>query len=124
MIRPGKHNLSKKISKAQTPAAPAHMSRRAVLRTGLLTAALSPLWHSRAALALARREHIVVIGAGMAGLAAARDLVARGFEVTVLEGRNRIGGRIHTDRSLGAAIDLGATWIEGTRRNPIRRLAR
>ena len=60
----------------------------------------------------------------MAGLAAARALVSEGFQVVVLESRDRIGGRIFTDRSLGAAVDLGASWIHGMRRNPIRRLAR
>jgi monoamine oxidase len=61
----------------------------------------------------------------VAGLAAARDLTAQGFEVTVLEGRDRIGGRIWTDRSLGVPMDMGASWIHGPDGdNPITPLAR
>ena len=70
------------------------------------------------------RGTILVLGAGMAGLAAARELRHDGRAVVVLEGRHRIGGRIRTDRSLGTAVDLGASWIHGTRRNPIVKLAR
>jgi monoamine oxidase len=57
---------------------------------------------------------LVIIGAGMAGLAAAVSLKNRGFSVVVLEARNRIGGRMRTDRSLGCAVDLGASWVHGT----------
>lgn len=69
-------------------------------------------------------EQIIIIGAGMAGLAAARKLQRSGHQVTVLEGRDRIGGRIWTDRSWpGAALDMGASWIHGIRGNPITDLA-
>ncbi len=71
-----------------------------------------------------QRGRVVVIGAGMAGLGAARMLVRGGYQVTVLEGRNRVGGRLFTDRSLGVPMDLGANWIEGSRGNPITALAR
>ena len=66
--------------------------------------------------------HVVVVGAGMAGLAAARRLADAGVAVTVLEARNRIGGRIWTDASLGAPVDLGAAWIHGTQDNPLMEL--
>ncbi|MDJ0842218.1 MAG: FAD-dependent oxidoreductase [Acidobacteriota bacterium] len=66
---------------------------------------------------------VVVVGAGMSGLAAARSLHDRGFNVTVLEASDRIGGRIHTNRELGFAVDLGASWIHGPKRNPISKLA-
>ncbi len=68
---------------------------------------------------------VVIIGAGIAGLAAARALQSVGFtNITVLEGRNRIGGRIWTDRSLGFPLDLGASWIHGPKGgNPITVLA-
>ena len=69
------------------------------------------------------RGQVVVIGAGMAGLAAARQLADAGVDVTVLEARERIGGRMWTDTSLGMPIDLGAAWIHGTKGNPLVALA-
>ncbi len=66
----------------------------------------------------------LVVGAGIAGLAAAHALQRAGRRVIVLEARSRVGGRIQTDRTTGAAIDLGASWIHGVRHNPIAALAR
>ncbi|WP_422745766.1 flavin monoamine oxidase family protein [Mycobacterium sp. WMMD1722] len=68
-------------------------------------------------------EHVVVIGAGFAGLAAARRLAEAGVRVTVVEARDRIGGRTRTDTSLGVPVDLGASWIHGTEGNPLLGLA-
>lgn len=66
----------------------------------------------------------VVIGAGMSGLAAARRLADAGHQVTVLEARDRIGGRIHTSRIWpDLPIDLGASWIHGIEDNPVQDLA-
>ncbi len=67
---------------------------------------------------------IVVVGAGLAGLAAARHAKDLGAEITVLEARERLGGRVHTDRSLGVPIDLGAAAIHGSIGNPLTALAR
>ncbi|HEY9701112.1 MAG TPA: FAD-dependent oxidoreductase, partial [Allocoleopsis sp.] len=66
---------------------------------------------------------ILIIGAGISGIAAANQLKSNGFQVTVLEGRNRLGGRIFTDKSLGFPVDLGASWIHGVNGNPITKLA-
>ena len=71
-----------------------------------------------------RRDHVVVVGAGFAGLAAARKLADAGGRVTVLEARERIGGRTLTDTSLGVPIDIGASWIHGTENNPLTELAK
>lgn len=66
---------------------------------------------------------VIIIGAGIAGLAAARTLVDAQRSVVVLEARNRLGGRIHTSRELGFPIDLGASWIHGSEGgNPIAEL--
>jgi len=65
-----------------------------------------------------------VIGAGIAGLTAARDLVVDGYDVAVLEARERIGGRIWTSHELSVPTDLGASWIHGFENNPLARLAR
>lgn len=57
---------------------------------------------------------VIVIGAGIAGLAAAQRLKAAGFDVKVLEARDRVGGRVHTStNSAGTTLDLGAGWIHG-----------
>ncbi|MEQ8352057.1 MAG: FAD-dependent oxidoreductase [Leptospiraceae bacterium] len=58
-------------------------------------------------------KKVLVVGAGMAGLTAAGSLAKAGYDVTVLEARNRIGGRMHTDSSLGMPLDLGAAWVHG-----------
>ena len=66
----------------------------------------------------------LVIGAGLAGAAAARTLANAGVRVIVLEARDRIGGRIWSDRSWGVPVELGAAWIHGTGGNPLVPLAR
>lgn len=68
-------------------------------------------------------DRVVVVGAGFAGLAAARRLADAGVRVTVLEARDRIGGRTRTDTSLGVPVDIGASWIHGTEGNPLTKLA-
>ncbi len=70
-----------------------------------------------------RTAEVIVIGAGMAGLAAARQLTDWDYDVIVLEARDRIGGRTWTDNSLGLPLDLGASWIHGVNKNPMSDLA-
>jgi monoamine oxidase len=61
------------------------------------------------------QAEVVVVGAGMAGLIAARDLLAANVSVLVLEARNRVGGRLlnHTLKN-GAVVELGGQWVGPT----------
>src|SRR5262245_8912313 len=67
-----------------------------------------------------RPSRVLVVGAGVAGLAAARALRDQHVDVVVLEARDRIGGRIWTIDE----IDLGAHWIHGTEGNPVTTFSR
>ncbi len=71
-----------------------------------------------------REANVLVLGAGIAGLAAARTLEKQGLSVIILEARTRIGGRMWTDHSLGMPLDLGASWIHGVKKNPIAELVK
>jgi len=69
-------------------------------------------------------KKVVIIGAGIAGLGAARFFKDREVEVILLEAQERVGGRLRTDRSLGIPFDEGASWIHGPNGgNPITKLA-
>ena len=72
-------------------------------------------------LSAATGERIVIVGAGVAALAAADELGVRGFsDVVLLEARDRVGGRIWTSSiGDGIPVELGATWIHGVRGNPV-----
>lgn len=68
---------------------------------------------STAAISQRRPKHCVIIGSGLAGLSAAFKLKTAGWEVTILEGRNRVGGRVfsHTFRDTDLICELGAEWV-------------
>ncbi|KAL6123917.1 hypothetical protein ACLB2K_076433 [Fragaria x ananassa] len=78
----------------------------------------------------ASKPSVIIIGAGLAGLAAARQMMRFGFKVTVLEGRKRAGGRVYTKKMEGgirvtqAAADLGGSVLTGTLGNPLGIVAR
>ena len=73
-------------------------------------------------LATAPPGPVGVVGAGVAGLGAARDLVAAGRPVVVLEARDRIGGRVWSVDMGDAVVDLGGSWLHGLRDNPLTRI--
>lgn len=89
------------------------MNRREFLRTGG-TAAVSMALPFGLGLRSAPPS-CVIIGAGLAGLAAARILSARGWRITIVEARNRVGGRVFTHHMAGASTslicELGAEWV-------------
>ena len=66
---------------------------------------------------------VIVIGAGIAGAAAARTLSNAGVAVQVLEASDRIGGRILSSTEWGAPVELGAAWVHSTKGNPVTGLA-
>src|ERR1700744_2550368 len=65
---------------------------------------------------------VVVVGAGFAGLTAARELMRLGHDVLVLEGRDRGGGRSHTGHAAGIPGDMGGTFVDSTQ-EAVRELA-
>lgn len=101
------------------------MTRRGFLSAAAALAA-SPVLYRRAWSApLPREADIVVIGAGAAGIAAARRIQAASRKVIVVEAANQIGGRCLTDSSsFDAPFDRGARWMHNPDTNPIIKLAR
>jgi monoamine oxidase len=88
---------------------------------GLGLAAMAP---SLGAWAASGDVDVVVVGAGAAGMAAARRVLEAGRTVTVLEARPRIGGRAWTeDTSFGVPFDRGCAWIHAADRNPFKPMA-
>jgi polyamine oxidase len=66
-----------------------------------------------------KERHVIVVGAGASGLTTARVLHDAGVRVTVLEARDRIGGRTWTAPVGDARVDLGAAWLHGVIDNPV-----
>ncbi|PRP85314.1 monoamine oxidase [Planoprotostelium fungivorum] len=67
---------------------------------------------------------VIIIGAGTSGLSAATTLAEGGVkDFIILEGRDRVGGRIQQDLRFGCGIDLGASWIHGVEGNPVLAVA-
>jgi monoamine oxidase len=98
--------MSRAIPQCKSPASPDPDSRM----TDPMAVALSPL---------PADPDVLVIGAGAAGIAAARALLARGLSVAVLEARGRVGGRAVTRRLRGYPVDLGAHWLHAGPINPL-----
>ena len=68
-------------------------------------------------------RRVVVVGAGIAGLATANALIHAGVECVVLEARDRVGGRLHTVDVAGWPVDMGGSLIHFPAGNPLSALA-
>src|SRR5690242_6086397 len=99
------------------------ITRRSFLSASAVFAA-TPILRANAA-PLPREADIVVIGAGAAGIAAARRIMAANRKVIVLEASAQLGGRCVTDAAtFGAPFDRGARWLHNPDSNPMTKLAR
>jgi monoamine oxidase len=90
-------------------------------RQGLDRAAMQPVTHPPLHRP-ADHVDVAIVGAGAAGIAAARRCLSRGLTVAVLEARDRVGGRAVTVPLKGHAVDLGAHWLHAGPINPLVRL--
>ena len=96
------------------------VSRRSIL-SGILATTVLPTW----AQTIPANPDVVVIGAGSAGLSAARALIAAGKSVVVVEGADRIGGRAYTENhTFGVPFDHGCSWVMGPSDLPYVQMAR
>jgi len=101
------------------------MTRRGFLSASAVMAATPVLYGRAFAAPLPREADIVVIGAGAAGIAAARRIQAANRRVVVVEAANQIGGRCITDTSsFEVPFDRGARWMHNPDANPMIKLAR
>ncbi|MFB7426199.1 flavin monoamine oxidase family protein [Streptomyces hydrogenans] len=109
------------------------ISRRAALRSGGLALAGTALATGLPSLAEAAESadltartsyDSIVVGAGLAGLVAARELRAKGRRVLLLEARNRIGGRTWTDRFNDYEIERGGAWVDPLQPHVWREISR
>jgi len=101
------------------------MRRRELINLAGLALAGGVLGLPSRVLASGSSHRVIIIGAGISGLAAANRLDELGYNVTILEARNRLGGRIWTnDQWPKSPVDLGASWIHGVTGNPITAIAK
>jgi monoamine oxidase len=104
------------------------LPQSALARGSLLVAAAALLGLVLAGTSGLTRPRALVIGGGLAGLAAAEALFSAGWDVTVLEARAHVGGRVHSERRRTEdgrpwVFEHGANWIHGAGSNPIWQLA-
>ncbi|KAF8390403.1 hypothetical protein HHK36_024929 [Tetracentron sinense] len=88
-----------------------------------LLAAMVVHFSSPGAMAVEHNPTVIVVGAGMSGISAAKTLSDAGIkDILILEATNRIGGRIHKTNFAGLSVEMGANWVEGVggdQMNPI-----
>jgi monoamine oxidase len=101
------------------------ITRRDLLSGSAALAMTPALGTGASAVSLPREADIVVIGAGAAGIAAARRIMAANRKVIVIEATGQIGGRCLTDTAtFGVPFDRGARWMHNPDTNPMIRLGR
>jgi monoamine oxidase len=113
------HNLrsAKEIQMKKGESRKSKLSRRDVLRAmgvGAVTTLTPALTRAAENSTDSRKTEVVVVGAGFAGLTAARELVRSGRKVVVLEARDRVGGRVKAGKLAGHAVDVGGMWVGPT----------
>jgi monoamine oxidase len=114
---------SGKLAAVNLPETMPALSRRSFLAVSAASAAVAAR-SSRAAPAPQSDVDVVIVGAGAAGIAAARRIAASGRRMIFLEASDRIGGRCFTDmRTFGIPYDRGAHWIHMPDLNPLAKLA-
>src|ERR1700761_5729318 len=101
------------------------MTRRSFLKASAAFATTPVLYRAAHAAPMPREADIVVIGAGAAGIAAARRIQSANRKVIVVEAASQVGGRCLTDStSFDVPFDRGARWMHNPDTNPIIKLAR
>src|SRR5438128_4383074 len=94
------------------------LSRRSFLASSIAVAA-----HPALAIPASSGIDVIVVGAGAAGIAAARRILAAGRKLAIFEATDRVGGRCFTDtRTFGIPYDRGAHWIHLPDTNPVAKL--
>jgi len=94
-------------------------SRRLILG-GMASLVAWPAWPQ----SIPSNPDVVIVGAGIAGLTAAKTLLAAGKSVVIVEAADRIGGRAYTESStFGAPFDHGCSWITAANENPFKKIA-
>src|ERR1700761_6925359 len=101
------------------------MTRRSFLKASAAFATTPVLYGAAYAAPMPREADIVVIGAGAAGIAAARRIAAANRKVVIVEAASQIGGRCLTDTTtFGVPFDRGARWLYNPETHPLVNIAR
>tara|TARA_R110002096_G_scaffold434321_2_gene655528 strand:- start:4117 stop:5616 length:1500 start_codon:yes stop_codon:yes gene_type:complete len=116
-------NDKNKISQAEGKVKAGNISRRKLMAVGAgaSVAAASVMATSAAAMSRGQEKvkprknknhaDVIIVGGGFCGVTAARELGLQGYDITLLEARNRLGGRTFTAEFAGEMTDLGGTWV-------------